>query len=304
VKGSNGERPAAPPACPVCEGPDHRLVGTKGSLALWKCRVCTLVFTHPQPTMDVTRKYLDEYDLAVHFDAVAARKRVLFERRLRLLEEQRRGGGFRLCDVGCAGGQFLELAQEYGWRPFGVEMNPPAAARTRALGATVFEGPFEEMKGLPWQTFDLVTCWDTLEHSPRPRLFAERLARLLKRGGVLALTTLNWRSLARMTFGMQWSMIVEDHFTYWDRQSLTRLFRPLGLELCEVETFGLGRDFLKAIDRRVGSMEEDPSRTVPRGASKPNWDTHPVVLTAESLLNQGLLRLGGGVGIRVTLQRP
>jgi 2-polyprenyl-3-methyl-5-hydroxy-6-metoxy-1,4-benzoquinol methylase len=299
----NAGRAAPSGRCPICGQTRLRLIGRKNELTLWHCEECSVVFTDPQPRAVVRKKYLEEYDLAAHFGDLQPRKRVLFRRQLQRLPSPTVGRD-RICDVGCAGGQFLELAQESGWKPFGVEMNPPAVARAEKVGVEVFLGALEELDGLPWETFDLVTCWDTLEHSPEPVVFSAKLAQLLKRGGLLALTTLNWRSLARKVFGMRWSMIVEDHFTYWDRHSLTSLFRAQGLEVCEVETFGLGRDFVSALDRRGSSMGGVRSRTSSADASSANWDVHPLVLRVESVLNRAFASLGGGVGIRVILRRP
>jgi 2-polyprenyl-3-methyl-5-hydroxy-6-metoxy-1,4-benzoquinol methylase len=307
VKGSKGELPAgAPPACPGCKGRDQRLVGRKGSLVLWECRACTLVFTHPQPTMQVERKYLEEYDLATHFAAVAPRKRVLFSRRLKLLAEQRRGLGSRLCDVGCAGGQFLELARGDGWEAFGIEMNPPAAKRARETGAIVFEGALEQLDSLPWGTFDAVTCWDVLEHTPSPRLFVEKLSHLLAPEGVLVVTTLNWNAIVRRSLGMRWSMIVEDHFTYWTDHALRRLMEREDLQCLASETFGLGRDLVWPIDRVAATIRSARRHGNSAGNVRwPDqiWDTHPAVLGVETAANIVLRAIGAGVGLLATFAR-
>jgi SAM-dependent methyltransferase len=284
--------------CPACGSPDAVPFARGGALTLRRCRNCSLVYSDPQPRGGVRLKYLHEYDLAEHFGAMAPRKRVLFERRLRRLPAPSPGRD-RLCDVGCADGQFLELARSRGWKPFGVEMNPPAAARARELGANVFEGIFEEIEDLPWGTFDLVTSWDSLEHTPDPRSFAERLVRLLAPGGILALTTLNRRSLAWLVFRMRWSMVVEDHFTYWDGRSLSLLFGSLGLTVVDREIFGLGRDFVKGLDRfRKRPVQGEASHR------SGDWDVNPFVLKLESALNAAFRNLGGGVGIGMTLQLP
>ena len=162
----------------------------------------------------------------------------------------------------------------------------------------------EESDDLPWESFDLVTCWDCLEHTPEPRLFAERLTRLVASGGILALTTLNRRSLAWVVFRMSWSMVGEDHFTYWDYRSLTQLFQSQGLVVVDHEIFGLGRDFVKVIDgfrrKREGAVPTD----VKPGVTTGGWDVHPVVLAVEDALNRVFQIAGGGVGIGLTLRRP
>jgi hypothetical protein len=63
------------------------------------------------------------------------------------------------------------------------------------------------------------------------------------------------------------------------------------------EIFGLGRDFVKALDR----FRRGPAR---KETSKPseNWDVNPLVLRAENVLNAAFRNFGGGVGIGMTLR--
>jgi 2-polyprenyl-3-methyl-5-hydroxy-6-metoxy-1,4-benzoquinol methylase len=270
---------------------------------LHRCTACGLVFSDPQPREEVERRYRETYDLAAHFGAREPRKTLLYERRLARLPSPSAGHD-RLCDIGCADGQFLELARDAGWQVCGVELNPPAVKRTRTRGIEVFEGSLEAIEDLPWRSFDLVTSWDVLEHTAQPREFAERAARLLAPGGWLALTTLNRRSLAFRVFGTNWSMVVPDHFTYWDMRSLRSLFTSLGLIVIRQETFGLGRDFVQWMDRfsRSGRAREGPDPG--NGVQAGGWDTSPGVVLLERALNAGFRRLGGGVGLEMLLRAP
>lgn len=296
--------------CPGCGAVGASLVGSRPDVTLVRCGACGLVYSHPAPRAQVRRKYVEDYDLAAHFGPLATRKRVLYERRFARLPEPRPGKD-RLCDVGCGDGQFLGLARERGWDTHGVELNPPAARRAEQRGARIAVGVLEELDDLAWGTFDLVTSWDVLEHTPDPALFAERLVRLLAPGGTLVVTTLNRASLAWWWFGMRWSMVCDDHFTYWDRQSLSRLFRARGLAIDDVDVFGLGRDFMAVLDRRrkpAGADDGAGAAAASTEASAPapsgGWDVNPLVLGVESALNRALRLVGGGVGIGLTMHRP
>ncbi len=242
-------------------------------------------------------KYLAEYDLAAHFSARAVRKQVLFERRLERIGAPTPGG--RLWDVASGDGQFLALAREHGWEVSGVELNPAAADRARTRGLPVEEGLFEEMEELPWGEVDVVTSWDTLEHTPRPRAFADKLARLLRPGGRLHLTTLNRHALVGRCFGMQWSMVVEDHFTYWSRRSLVALAERAGLQVTQVHSFGLGRDFFRWLDRRSKPVQATGSS----GVASADWSSRRPVLMAETMANHALDLTGLGVGIAIEARR-
>jgi 2-polyprenyl-3-methyl-5-hydroxy-6-metoxy-1,4-benzoquinol methylase len=286
--------------CPACGARGGERLGNGSIVPLVRCPDCTLVYSDPQPVEAVRVRYLEEYDLAAHFDRSGARKRVLFEQRLKRIgppSERRQ----LLCDVGCAGGQFLEAAQRAGWKTTGIELNPPAAAKARATGAEVYEGALESLVGLPWRRFDVVTCWDVLEHTPKPRGFAHNLARLVAPGGLLAVTTLNWCALVRRIVGMRWTMIADEHFTYWTTEALRRLFEREGLAPTSSESFGLGRDLVRPFENlasRVGQLRH--RRADPTEAPHGSWDTRPVVLLAERAANLGLRRTGSGVGLAMT----
>ena len=280
--------------CPACLATIRHLSRMSGGeLRFWRCGSCGVVYSDPQPRDEVVQKYTRNYDLADHFGAYAARKQVLFERRLDRLPRptsQRNA----LCDIGTGDGLFLELAALRGWDGIGVELNPPAAQRARGRGVEVVEGAIEQLKHLPRNHFHLVTAWDSIEHSPHPRIFARRLAELVVPGGVVAVTTLNRRSLVAAVFRSKWSMVAEDHFTIWDQSSLRRLLASVGLCAEAFLYSGLGRDFFRLVDRAQRYAYEEP-----RAAAPQDWTTHSRVLAAERLVNRFLNATHTGVEIEV-----
>jgi len=288
--------------CPACGVAGGAPITRSTRVRLVRCPACTLVYTDPQRLAEVYARYLHEYDLAVHFDAVIDRKRILFKRRLERLGPPRLGAD-RLCDVGCAGGQFLSAAQAAGWKASGIELNPPAAARARATGATIYDGALEDLNDLPWESFNVVTCWDVLEHTPVPASFAHNAVRLMVPGGVLAVTTLNWGALVRRILGPRWSMIADEHFSYWTRKALCELFDRHNLSPISIETFGLGRDLVRPLDivvkriRRVGSSRHG-------SVWHASWDTNRVILAAERAANAALRGTDSGVGLAAFFRSP
>jgi SAM-dependent methyltransferase len=284
--------------CPGCEHVGATAVGVREPLHLVRCPSCSLVYSHPAPVAAVAHKYVYDYDLAEHFATWLPRKRVLYNTRLLGLPASRPGRD-ALCDVGCADGQFLLAASERGWRPFGVELNPPAAARARELGLPVSQGTLEAADDLPWGTFDLVTSWDVLEHTPTPREFVRRLRRLVKPDGLVVVTTLNLASLAYAVFGLRWSMVCEDHFTYWSRKSLAALATREGFHVRSCHTFGLGRDFVTFLDRHRHDKAVEAASS-PQGVGR-RWDVNPLVIAAERTANWGFRHFGGGVGLTIEL---
>lgn len=291
--------------CPSCGARRRRPWFRHPELELWLCKDCGLGYSDPQPRKTVEDRYLSGYDLAEHFGALEGRKRTLNVRRLDRLPTPMHGQ--KLLDVGCADGQFAALASARGWMPQGVELNPPAAERARQRGVEVLEGRLEEVE-LPDRAFDLVTAWDVIEHVPDPRRFVQSMVRLAAPGGLIVVTTLNRRALVARAFRGRWSMIVDDHFTYWDSSSLTRAFAPTGARTIRTTSFGLGRDFVSWIDRwrggashRASPRGSDQSASTRRGS---RWDTRAAVLAMEQALNRLLDATSLGVGIELVLRAP
>jgi 2-polyprenyl-3-methyl-5-hydroxy-6-metoxy-1,4-benzoquinol methylase len=290
--------------CPACNTHGAGSFASGSGVHLRRCPNCTLVYVDPQSRGEVRTRYLEEYDLAAHFEHHSSRKQVLFQRRLESIGPPPKGRG-RLFDVGCADGQFIELAQGAGWETSGIELNPPAVAKARERGATVVEGALEDVEDLEWRAFDVVTSWDVLEHTPTPSVFAEKLACLVAPGGSLFITTLNWASLVRRIRGMRWSMIADEHFTYWTVTALGRLFERENMELRSIETFGLGRDLVAPLDSLAVRLQR-VARTG-RGrtaAQRPTWDTSSAVLFFERATNAVLRWTGSGVGLAATFRAP
>jgi SAM-dependent methyltransferase len=291
--------------CPSCGGRARRPWLRHAELSLWLCDVCGLGYSDPQPRDVVERRYLSEYDLAAHFGALEARKGVLNAQRLDRLSDPTPGQ--TLLDVGCADGQFAAAARVRGWAPYGVELNPPAAKRARERGIAVVEGRLQDAE-LPAAPFDVVTAWDVIEHVPEPTRFVEQLVHLVAPGGLLVLTTLNRRSLVARVFRGRWSMVVVDHFTYWDAGSLSRAFAGTGMRTVWATSFGLGRDFVTWADRPrerrepPAGVEATASRS--RVARASRWDARPVVVAAESILNRLLDATSLGVGVEIALRAP
>ncbi|MCB1742163.1 MAG: class I SAM-dependent methyltransferase [Gammaproteobacteria bacterium] len=290
--------------CPSCGGIKRKRWYRHDHLQLWICDNCGLGYSDPQPIDLVEDRYLSGYDLAGYFEALEARKGVLNERRLDRLPRPREGQ--TLLDVGCGDGQFAAAAMSRGWSASGIELNPPAAEKAQARGIAAHQGHVEDVD-LGGSTFDLVTSWDVIEHVPNPRLFIEKLVSFVAPGGTIVVTTLNRRSLVSRVFRGRWTMIVDDHYTYWDQRSLHDAFSTAGIAIAETTSYGVGRDFVTWVDRWRGSAKNraDPDGITPQTSSaSAQWDVNPVVLAAENATNLVLDKLSLGVEIEVVLRAP
>lgn len=209
---------------PRCELCDHLLAPSPRGPGLFACPGCGFARLLPVPAPGAERH--DRY-----FSKVAAKRR----RAARLMGWLAReaGGGGEYLDIGCHAGYMLEAAAARGFGVCGIE--PAAAARAAAArrvpAARLLAGRLDEVT-LPDRAFDLATAIEVIEHDPEPRTFAARLARALKPGALLYVTTPDWshwrvpRDLARWD-----GFDPPRHVCYFTPRSLVLLFETSGFDL-------------------------------------------------------------------------
>lgn len=158
-----------------------------------RCRECSVIFIHPQPSAEeLTKLYSGEYfagDFRCghegnYFDD-ATLGRVADGNLLQRIKRDKSGGCF--LEIGCAGGAFLNAARAAGFDVHGVEFSDEAAqfARTR-FGLDVRTGDIQSVN-LPSETYDVVFMGDVLEHLTDPVAALREINRAMKTGGVLVI---------------------------------------------------------------------------------------------------------------------
>src|SRR5207245_2286489 len=141
---------------------------------------------------------------------------------LSVIERAATGSGCVLLDVGCAHGFFLRAAQARGWLPHGVDMSAEAVEYARRdLGLAVTRGNIDDCR-LPPLSVDVVTLIGTIEHLTDPMRTLRSAARLLRSGGLLAITTPDIEG--RLGY---FSWKPPEHLFYFSARTLPRHLFPL-----------------------------------------------------------------------------
>lgn len=105
--------------------------------------------------------------------------------------------GKDVLDVGCGGGILSEAMARRGARVLGIDLAQAAleVAELHAVDAGVsveyrLESAEELARGAP-ASFDIITCMEMLEHVPEPEHVIEALARIVRPGGHVFISTIN-----------------------------------------------------------------------------------------------------------------
>lgn len=217
-----------------------------------RCRRCGLVYTNPRLDRESrARVYTEDYfvgegtgqgiDYKAYANYLAEEALIVksMHRRLEIVERTFAARG-RLLDVGCAAGFSLIAAGERGWAAEGIELAQFCTDYAHSRGLQVHQGTLQNFAAADG-TFDLVTMWDYLEHSPDPLADLQVCGELLRPGGVVALSIPNVDSWSFALFGQKWIGFKNiDHLYFFSRATLALLAERAGFRV--QRCFYHGRD--------------------------------------------------------------
>jgi SAM-dependent methyltransferase len=232
-----------PEACPICgcgqladllRAPDRFHLG-KQMYRLIRCQSChTVWLASPPKPEEMGRHYTEDYHKAIVTagEGAAASR---WKDQVKVISDYKAGGA--ILDTGCSSGGFLSTMKGPAWKLYGIEMEESTAERARVTtGADVFVG---DVVAAPFlrESFDVVTCFDVLEHVYSPREFLAKVLEWLKPGGIFYAMMPNIDSWEARAFGSHWfGLELPRHLTHFSPRSLRYLMSELGFEEVCVKT--------------------------------------------------------------------
>ncbi|MBF6614425.1 MAG: methyltransferase domain-containing protein [Chloroflexi bacterium] len=233
-------------ACDLCGAPSsgHPIILWKYNTPVVRCTGCGLLYANPRWKAEhLFGRYTDEYwqqysDKISQIVGDLAANLARYDPYLNVLEAVRQSG--RLLDVGCATGGFLLADKNRGWEVYGVETSPISAAQAKEVSGGQIHAGTLETAPYPDGWFDGVTLMDVIEHLQSPRAYVERIARLVRPGGIFCLSTPNIRSLGYKVLGRNWTEVgPNDHLYYFTPRTLTRLLEACGFTIHSMQSMGV-----------------------------------------------------------------
>jgi len=196
-----------------------------------QCRHCGILFNNPQPTIDALESLYKEVEDPLYLQETEARQRTFHRSLCQLHRHTPAKPPGHLLDVGCYTGVFMKTAAAAGWKTEGIELSSWAAQIAHGLDVGhVYDKPLEQLE-LPPDSFDVVTLWDVIEHLQNPAALLKNINRVLKRGGVLALSTHMVDSWAARLLGTRYPFFMHMHMVHFSRKTVRRLLEKEGFRL-------------------------------------------------------------------------
>ena len=225
------------PRCLICfsESPIPYLYlhTPAGKIAYFRCPECDLVFQDPEADFNEQEIYNAEYIQKRSQDpknsSIAKPREKTAEHYYRWVRKYVAKGN--LLEIGCATGLALKVAQNQGWKVFGVEVNASAAQVANDVLKTdaVRVGNLNDAM-FPDNHFSLVTLFDVIEHIPHPIEFMKILNKKISPGGSVLFLTPNVDTLSFKLLKERWPHFVQEHLLLYSPKSMDRLLKATGFK--------------------------------------------------------------------------
>lgn len=206
--------------CAVCAAPSFPT--RHGGTACSECSACGYAqldeFSARRDywPQDVSAHEIDEYWTGA--------KHHYFASALNLLSGMARGR--RLLDFGGGIGYFSDLALRSGWDAYSLDVSSQASEM--AVARIGRERVFENSLHIDTGSFDVITLWCVLAHVPDPHDLIREVTPLLVDGGIIWITTPNYRfqktySKLRQRIGRPVDFTAEDHIGHFTLEAIEQL---------------------------------------------------------------------------------
>jgi 2-polyprenyl-3-methyl-5-hydroxy-6-metoxy-1,4-benzoquinol methylase len=162
----------------------------------------------------------------------------------------RSGHASSLLDVGAGNGYFVSLAaKEFGLKATGLEISTEEIRFANdVVGVQLIREDIAEHEA----SYDVVTCFNVLEHVPDPQGFLSAVIRRMKPGGLLVLTTPNPGCVHARVKGLkEWNMVdPPHHINLFSRKALFEMLADRNMKVLRYETLSTYINFVRKFDTR------------------------------------------------------
>lgn len=141
-----------------------------------------------------------------------------------------------ILDVGCGWGNFLQILNDNHLPYLGIDISEEAVAICREKGLNCLKADLINLSKGSRQKYSVITFFQVIEHLKNPLEYLKASKKLLKKNGILLITTPNNNSPLRFLFGPKWSVYnTPSHYFFYSKKTLGRLLKIAGFNKFEVK---------------------------------------------------------------------
>jgi 2-polyprenyl-3-methyl-5-hydroxy-6-metoxy-1,4-benzoquinol methylase len=251
--------------CLVCSYPGRpQIKYSFQTHSIYQCPLCNLLFLYPQPTSQElhqlynseeyffnTQFYTDNNNLLFgyadyfaerfnkqkHFGRIAAQcMQMLVES-----DHPKREGYYKLQEIGCGPGFFLDAAREVGFEVHGIEFNPEILRyRSKKNTLPIQIADYENIGQELTPQYDCIVMLDVVEHFRNPAAVVQSAHKALHPGGLFVITTVDSGSVISRILGKRLEDFrrLREHLYFFNRDNMNILLRQNGFSVCATKSVG------------------------------------------------------------------
>lgn len=197
-----------------------------------RCLNCSHVFCSPIPK-NIYKNYEDVVDSQYLRYTISIRDSANII--LPIIKKVIRTG--KILDVGCATGEFLDVAREFGYEIEGLELSKWSSEIARRKEIKVYRTLLKLLASKYSNRYEAITLFGVIEHFEDPKKEMGYIKKLLKPGGVVIIWTGNVNSISSRILKRNWWYWQGQHIQYFSGNSLNVLVKKCGLKHLFTKTY-------------------------------------------------------------------
>jgi 2-polyprenyl-3-methyl-5-hydroxy-6-metoxy-1,4-benzoquinol methylase len=193
---------------------------------LVKSKSSGFVFCSKIPTDEEILKHYTNYPIGYGVDSAITTIRI--NEVLDGFEKFRKTNN--MLDVGCGPGLFLIEAKKRGWEVYGTEFTDNQLAYLHDKGINTLKGKLTN-DSFEDELFDVIISSEVIEHINNPLEEMKHFHRLLRKGGLVYITTPNFNAIERFLLKGDYAIIeYPEHLCYYTPKTIDLLLTNNGFK--------------------------------------------------------------------------
>jgi len=158
-----------------------------------------------------------------------------FQKKIGLIKRLTGIKNLNVLDIGCGWGQFLDQLKKNRIGYKGIDMSEEAIKICQEKNLNCEQITVKKLAEKENNKYHVVTCFQTIEHIENPTGFLRSVKQLLKKNGIILLTTPNNDTPLRKLLGSRWSIYNTDsHFVFYNEKTIKKLLMNMGFSKIRV----------------------------------------------------------------------
>lgn len=216
--------------CYLCNSRNFAPVYYLKNRVIFRCPNDDLYFSIDQKEGKFT--YDDNYYQESPYDQNNSLIKIYFQDKLNRISKLIKDNNSNILDVGCGWGNFLEVVKNNNLSYLGIDLSEEAVKICKRKNLNCQKIDLIKLgskKNLP--KFSIISFFQVIEHIKNPLQYLKSAKKLLKKNGVMLITTPNNNSPLRSIFGSHWSVYqTPSHYFFYSKKTLGLLLKTAGFK--------------------------------------------------------------------------